>query len=92
MTRDEKRLNDRQKIISELTAARLEKGLSQRELADLIGTKRSNICRMEAGGQNITLDMLLKVSAALGKEVSVHLFEREETVGSDQKRGLSLLK
>ena len=38
-------LDDRQKIISMLTAARIEKGISQQELADRIGTKRSNICR-----------------------------------------------
>ena len=36
-------LDDRQKIISMLTAARIEKGISQQELADRIGTKRSNI-------------------------------------------------
>lgn len=77
MTDDNKILSDRQQIISELTAARIEKGLSQQALADMIGTKRSNICRIEAGGQNITLDMLLKISAALGKDVSVILNERK---------------
>ena len=71
-------LSERQQIISALTAARIEKGLSQQALADMIGTKRSNICRIEAGGQNITLDMLLKISAALGKDVSVILSERNE--------------
>lgn len=74
---DENRLiSDRQRIISALTAARIEKGLSQQALADMIGTKRSNICRIEAGGQNISLDMLLKISAALGKDVSFILNER----------------
>ena len=67
---------DRQKIISILTAARLEKGISQQALADMIGTKRSNISRMESGAQNISLDMLLKVAGALGKDVSVVLEEK----------------
>ena len=41
---DENRiLSERQKIISELTATRIEKGLSQQALADMVGTKRANI-------------------------------------------------
>ena len=71
-------LLDRQKIVSLLTAARLEKGLSQQALADMIGTKRSNICRMESGAQNISLDMFLRVAKALGKDVSVVLDEQKE--------------
>ncbi len=73
---ENKILSDRQRIISALTAARIEKGLSQQALADMIGTKRSNICRLEAGGQNISLDTLLKISDALGKDVSFALNER----------------
>lgn len=78
MTEEQHILQDRQKIVSLLTAARLEKGLSQQELADMIGTKRSNICRMESGAQNISLDMFLKVAKALGKDVSVMLEERSD--------------
>ncbi len=66
-------IRERQRIISKLTEARLEKRLSQQELADLIGTKRSNICRMESGAQNITLDYMIRVAAALGKDLSVIL-------------------
>ena len=39
---------EREKIISALTAARMEKGLSQEALARMIGTQRSNICRIES--------------------------------------------
>ena len=66
----------RQKIISMLTAARLERGISQQALADMIGTKRSNISRMESGSQNISLDMLVKVASALGKDVSLGLTDK----------------
>ena len=78
MNEDSRLLEDRQKIISKLTAARIEKGISQQELADRIGTKRSNICRIESGAQNISLDMLLRLSSALGKDVSVVLNDKEE--------------
>ena len=89
MTDDNRILSDRQRIISALTAARIEKGLSQQALADRIGTKRSNICRIEAGGQNISLDMLLKISGALGKDVSFILDERNRE-GDDETTEYSL--
>lgn len=69
-------IQERQKIISMLTAARLERGISQQALADMIGTKRSNISRMESGSQNISLDMLVKVASALGKDVSLGLTDK----------------
>jgi len=74
--KDKDLLRDRQAIVSLLAAARIEKGISQQALAEMIGTKRSNICRLESGAQNITLDMLLKIANALGKDVSVLLQEK----------------
>ena len=71
----------RQEIIAQLVAARLEKGISQAELARMIGTQRSNICRLESGAQNFSLDMLLKIADALGKTVSLSLEEQEEMAG-----------
>lgn len=68
----------RQEIVSALTRARLEKGLSQAQLAAMIGTQRSNICRIENGGQNLSLDMMIKISAALGKDIRVLLDERKD--------------
>ena len=73
----------RQNIISKLTQARLEKGISQAQLAEMIGTQRSNICRIESGAQNLSLDMLIKISQALDKDVSVILDERSDTVNNN---------
>ena len=69
-------INKRQEIVSKLTQARLEKGLSQAQLAEMVGTQRSNICRIENGGQNLSLDLLIKITDALGKDVSVLLEEK----------------
>lgn len=69
--------NERQRIISALTSARMEKGISQQALADAVGTRKSNICRIESGGQNISLDMLLKITNALGLDVNMILEERK---------------
>ena len=70
---------DRQRIISLLTAARIEKGISQQALASMIGTQRSNICRIESGAQNISLDTFIKIADALGKDVSVNLEDKTIT-------------
>ena len=71
-------LASRQSIIQKLTQARLEKGLTQEQLAKLIGTQRSNICRIESGTQNLSLDMMLKIAEALGKDISIMLEERSK--------------
>lgn len=71
--------DSRQKIISELISARLEKGLSQEQLAQLIGTQRSNICRIESGNQNVSLDMLIKIASALGKNINLSLVAMSKT-------------
>ena len=69
-------LTARQSIVQKLAQARLEKGLSQEQLAKRIGTQRSNICRIEKGTQNLSLDLMIKIAEALDKDVSVMLEER----------------
>ena len=76
-------LYSRQRIISKLIEARLEKQMSQAELASLIGTQRSNICRIESGTQNLSLDMLIKISNALGKDVDMLLEERSDSMNTN---------
>ena len=49
------------------------KGMTQQNLADLTGTKKSNISRMESGRYNPSLDFLVKVASSMGKELSVKL-------------------
>lgn len=90
MIDENKILYDRQRIISGLTAARMEKGMSQQALADLVGTKRSNISRIEAGGQNISLDTLLKISNALGKDVSVTFSDAATGLNDNMQYSLRL--
>lgn len=78
MEKDNEIIKSRQNIISQLTQARLEKGLSQEQLAELIGTKRSNICRIESGAQNLSLDLMIKISKALGKDIKLSFEERSK--------------
>jgi UDP-N-acetylglucosamine 1-carboxyvinyltransferase len=45
--------------------ARRHRGLTQHQLAELLGTSQSAVARIEQGGQNLTLDLLGRLSAAL---------------------------
>ena len=80
---DKDLLTMRQSVIQKLTQARLEKGLSQSQLARLIGTQRSNICRIESGAQNLSLDMMIRIAQALGKDLNILLEERSQTMADN---------
>ena len=44
---------------------RMDKGLSQQELADLVGTSNSQISRIESGRHRTNLDTLTRIAHAL---------------------------
>ncbi|MBQ7802831.1 UDP-N-acetylglucosamine 1-carboxyvinyltransferase [Candidatus Saccharibacteria bacterium] len=49
--------------------ARLERGWTQAELARRAGTSQSAIHRIEKGQQNVSLDMIKKLSEVLGRQI-----------------------
>ena len=55
---------------------RAAKGLSQRELAELVGTTQSAIARLERGGRPPRIDTLLNIADALDCELVVDLRPR----------------
>jgi ribosome-binding protein aMBF1 (putative translation factor) len=66
-------------IADRVAERRNERGLSQRELAELTGTTQSAIARLEAGGRPPRIDTLLRIANALDCELVVDLRPR----GSD---------
>ncbi|MEK7211968.1 MAG: helix-turn-helix transcriptional regulator [Patescibacteria group bacterium] len=50
---------------------RKREGISQAELAKKIGTKQSDVARMEAGEQNFTTEMLQKIATALNRNLKI---------------------
>ena len=58
-------------IKEEIIRLRIEKGLSQKELADLIGSKQSAISRLESGDYNPSVQFLIKIAHALDKECHI---------------------
>lgn len=73
VAKEYEKLTPRYHIISELIAARLKKGLTQKELADKIGTKQSAIARLEAGNVNPTLGFIEKAASVMGYKLKVSL-------------------
>jgi DNA-binding XRE family transcriptional regulator len=71
---DELKKNEAEyKFIEEIITARKEKNLTQKGLAELIGTRQSNISRLESGNYNPSLDFLNKIAHAVGKELEVRM-------------------
>lgn len=58
-------------IIKEIIEARIKQGLTQEELAKRIGTRQSNISRLESGEANPSLRFLKKLAEGLGKELHI---------------------
>ena len=59
-----------QEVIGEaVEQMRLEKGWTQDDLAKIVGSSQSAIHRIEKGGQNISLEMIKKLSEALGNQI-----------------------
>ncbi|MDR0445715.1 MAG: helix-turn-helix domain-containing protein [Oscillospiraceae bacterium] len=61
------------KIIDAVIAARVEKHMTQAELAERANTKQSNISRFESGNYNPSVDFLRKVASALDKRLEITL-------------------
>lgn len=58
-----------QKIGKLIAHNRSQRGLTQKDLADKLSTSQSAINRIEAGKQNVTLEMLARISDVLNKEL-----------------------
>jgi transcriptional regulator with XRE-family HTH domain len=64
------------RIADQVVAQRAARSLSQRELAELVGTTQSAIARLEAGGRPPRIDTLLRIADALDCELAVELRPR----------------
>ena len=66
-------LKPRYDIIAQIIRARKEQNITQAELAERLGTQKSNISRLESGNYNPSLDFLIKVVHSLGKELEIQI-------------------
>jgi HTH-type transcriptional regulator / antitoxin HipB len=63
------------RLAMEIRALREARGLSQRELAERVGTTQSAIARLEGGNISPSLPTLDKIAEALDAELSVGLVD-----------------
>jgi UDP-N-acetylglucosamine 1-carboxyvinyltransferase len=63
----------RQKIGNLIASIRHERGFTQQEMAEQLNTSQSAVNRIENGGQNLSMEMLARISDVLDREiVSLH--------------------
>lgn len=58
-------------IATAIINSRLKKGLTQFQLAEIVGTKQSAISRLESGNYNPSINFLEKVAKALNLKLSI---------------------
>jgi transcriptional regulator with XRE-family HTH domain len=65
-------------IADDVVARRHERGMSQADLASLVGTTQSAIARLESGGRPPRIDTLLRIAEALECDLIVRLEPRAD--------------
>ena len=60
-------------LMRQIINARIEQNMTQKQLAEKIGTKQSSIARLESGNYNPSYQFLQKIANALGKRLTVSL-------------------
>jgi len=58
-------------IAYQILQLRKQKKMSQLELAKKLGTKQSNVARIETGQQNLTTDTLQKIASIFNRELKI---------------------
>jgi ribosome-binding protein aMBF1 (putative translation factor) len=66
-----KRLESQYSLISQVIDARVKRKLTQKQLAQKLGTKQSAISRLEAGRANPTLSFLKKLAVAMNQQLVI---------------------
>jgi len=65
-------MSKKQTIIAQLRALRKQRGMTQKELADMIGQTQQRIAEIESGEFSPSLDTLKPILKALDAELLLH--------------------
>ena len=72
---------DRGRLLRELAEQRLAAGLSQTEVAALMGTSQSAVARLESGTADVRASTLERYAAAVGRQITWALDRPAEGAG-----------
>ena len=64
-------LDEEYEIIRQIIHARIAAGLTQKDLADRIGTRQSNVSRIENGNSNPSIATLKRIAEATGTKLII---------------------
>ncbi len=67
------KLSPRYAVISQLISARLNKGMTQKEVAEKLGTRQSAVARLESGDTNPSLEFLQRIAQVMGYKLTIQL-------------------
>lgn len=65
------------RILNSYIEMRKKNGITQQQIAEYTGMQRTNIVRIESGKYTPTLEVLIKLAAAVGMDLEVRLVERK---------------
>ncbi|MDR3574441.1 MAG: helix-turn-helix transcriptional regulator, partial [Anaerolineaceae bacterium] len=60
-------------VVGAMVEARHDEGLTQKEVADRMGTTQSAIARLENARQMPSLELVTRYAAAIGRKIDIHL-------------------
>ena len=78
ITIEERQKEVRKEVIEQYVACRKSRKMTQDELARRTGISRPNISRFESGNYNPSLEMMVRMAAALDMRVGVKLVKNGE--------------
>lgn len=67
----------KEQILNAFISMRKLKGITQQEVAERTGIKRTNIARIESGRYVPTIEVLVKLANALDMELEIRLKDKE---------------
>ena len=82
LAQDVDALLNEMKLEQDLVALREKRGLSQRQLAELLGTSQPYVAKLESGRvKNLGVKTLVKCAQALGGSVTIRIEAQRPAVG-----------
>lgn len=73
---DDLQKDTRAQVVEAFVEYRKEKKMTQDKLAKSAGMSRTNITRFESGNYNPSLEMMVRIAAAMGAELEINLVEK----------------